>query len=341
MLFDFPFDIRIRGRDRPPAFPDFPGPPLDTRLPPDNIQFPLGIVPAPAPVPVPPPSSPGGARTTNFPIGGPAANDPDAGRRILGRLFRLGRFGLVGVAAAVLQEIAEQQIERELEELEEAERVAEEQRAADAQEPREVIINEPAIPESEPLTIPPRPEFEPFPSAPPSTLPELEPVTPNLPSEFPSQIPDVPPVTPSPPTLPRPFPQPTPGGNPVRLPRFPNPDPGPFPGGFPLGVPTPSPSRRPAGLPLATPRPGLRPGTPNLTPPNPGGVGSVASNFNPNSALAVAGLNLQRCPQRKCKKDEDKPRRKCFKKLVKEGITPSRDESFNWTEIDCLTGREL
>jgi hypothetical protein len=46
-----------------------------------------------------------------------------------------------------------------------------------------------------------------------------------------------------------------------------------------------------------------------------------------------------RCPP--CQEELPEPRDACFKKLVKEGITPDLDESFNWVEIDCFTGREL
>ena len=46
-------------------------------------------------------------------------------------------------------------------------------------------------------------------------------------------------------------------------------------------------------------------------------------------------------PCKKPKKEKEKERKRCFKKLVKEGLFPSDDQEFRWVPIDCFTGREL
>lgn len=58
---------------------------------------------------------------------------------------------------------------------------------------------------------------------------------------------------------------------------------------------------------------------------------------------AAANFGNASCVCPPCRKDEEQEemRTACYKKLVKEGLFPSQDESYEWTEIDCLTGREL
>lgn len=57
--------------------------------------------------------------------------------------------------------------------------------------------------------------------------------------------------------------------------------------------------------------------------------------------LTQTQASAARCPPCKKGKEREKPRDRCYKKLVKESVYPSWDESYEWTEIDCLTGREL
>ena len=56
--------------------------------------------------------------------------------------------------------------------------------------------------------------------------------------------------------------------------------------------------------------------------------------------LVGAGSPVTTCPP--CpKKDKEKPRSRCYKKLVKEAFLPSLDKEYDWVEINCYTGREL
>lgn len=57
--------------------------------------------------------------------------------------------------------------------------------------------------------------------------------------------------------------------------------------------------------------------------------------------LAFGDLEARQdnCPP--CKEDPEKPRTKCYKKLVFEHQMPELDETFEWAEIDCLTQQEL
>ncbi|MCP5092857.1 MAG: hypothetical protein GY949_18240 [Gammaproteobacteria bacterium] len=47
----------------------------------------------------------------------------------------------------------------------------------------------------------------------------------------------------------------------------------------------------------------------------------------------------RRCPP--CEEEELEPRTECFKKLVIEKTLPDQDETFNWIEVDCFTGKEI
>lgn len=132
----------------------------------------------------------------------------------------------------------------------------------------------------------------------------------------------------------------------------PTPTPIPAPGtrtppGTRPGTPT-SPFTFPFSLPIASPfaspRPALRP-TP-LTPVGPGRVDLPDLVEDPTFTLTPQPFGqvptqTSECPP--CTKEdvEEEPRTECFKKLVKERVLPSQDESFDWVEIDCFTGREL
>jgi len=112
------------------------------------------------------------------------------------------------------------------------------------------------------------------------------------------------------------------------------------------------PQRRPERRPDLRPgfRPTFRPGTPKVTPqtrkgtpPSPlFGVGTVE--VPRTIEFPRVGQDPQPETDKKCKpckKKKDEPREKCYKKLVKEAVYPKDDTAYNWTEIDCITGREL
>lgn len=214
------------------------------------------------------------------------------------------------------------------------------QKRADAQQPREV-----EIPDDATTPRPNLPPLEPvidIPRLPPGQIPTrvplpdigLPPITLPLPG-----APDIV-ITPSipRPTVPRPVISPVPGQVPVSNPVQPlTPGIRPFNPLAPRPVTSPIPGLSPAATPNLVPTSDPVP----LTPSNPGNVGSIGIG-TASQIAALPGLNLANCPQpqRRCKED-DTPRSQCFKKLVKEGITADLDESFNWTEIDCLTGKEL
>lgn len=158
------------------------------------------------------------------------------------------------------------------------------------------------VPFAEPLVTRPFPVFLPEPVAPRVAPPVVQPERPVLPR------PEVRPVAipiPSPLTIPLP--------SPLRVP-LPTSD-------FPLtrvDVPTvpltPSPVADPSFGFLADPQPLPQPQ------PRPVGAGECP-------------------PPRQCDDEVEEPRLECFKGLYKEGFT---DTDFTpWTEIDCLTGREL
>lgn len=56
-------------------------------------------------------------------------------------------------------------------------------------------------------------------------------------------------------------------------------------------------------------------------------------------------LNPQAQPKeqrKRCKKcKEDKPRKRCYRKLVKEATKPKDDKAYRWQRIDCKTGENI
>lgn len=103
-------------------------------------------------------------------------------------------------------------------------------------------------------------------------------------------------------------------------------------------TPVSPPRSRPATIPRSrllniggTPNPAI---TPGLTGSNVAGVPSLQT-----APVRVRANTCGPCP--KPKRDKDKKRTKCYKKLVEERRTSSRDKVFKWTRIDCDTGREL
>jgi len=148
------------------------------------------------------------------------------------------------------------------------------------------------------------------------TAPRIAPVTFPVPLPNPLGIP-----------FPSPFPLPLPNISPEP---FPQPSPQPFATPVPTPTPTPVPVPTPTPVPVPTPT-----GFPNpLTGVDPFALGL------PQPQPELAGCPP--CPKpKKCKKEEDKPRDQCFRKLVKEGRLPSMDISYEWAEIDCETGKEI
>lgn len=141
------------------------------------------------------------------------------------------------------------------------------------------------------------------------------------------------------PTLPQPAPAPKPVTRPGTAPR---------PKTAPAPAPLPSPVRRAApfrvpffvGLPFPAPlaQPQPRPIPDIRTPPET--IPTDLTAFDPRTVpFGPIQTRPSNCPP--CEAEEDKPRTECWKKLVKEGLLPSQDESFNWVRIDCITGREL
>lgn len=159
-----------------------------------------------------------------------------------------------------------------------------------------------------------------------------EPVAAPSPVSDPVTIPA--PSLPVPETLPQPIPAPAPApatrpGTPTR------PAPSPFPFPSPVGRPVASP--RPVFFvsPFADPR-GIRDPTRFQDPATPPTLLTV---FEPVSVPSQVGRPTRQCQP--CPEQQDEPRLQCFRKMVKEKLLPSEDETFNWTEIDCITGREL
>ena len=163
-----------------------------------------------------------------------------------------------------------------------------------------------------PTVLPGEPVVIPQPFQPPATRPLGDPFRFVVGDPFPFTIGDPFPLTefvPAPVGLP----SPTPGGRPIPVPVL-------FPIGDPLPLSVPSFRDQPTLPPTASPF--------TFTSPSP----------VPQPELAQQG-----CP--KCPEPEEDPdeveRDECFKKLVKEGVTPNLDETFNWVRIDCFSGAEI
>ena len=329
----------------PDAIPrgfDFP-----TRIPPGALPDPSprefpdddpGLGRGPPPVVIPP------ARPVAVPR--PVGPAPVAGAI----LSRAGVFGAIGaLSIEILRRLGERILEREEAELRRQERELEElrrQRARRQREQREAIpeplrraptpVFPPARPQRVDLpdVVAPQPLPAPEPTRlPPVSVPQPSPLPaptiprPSIPSPAPATVPTTVPGTapaPSPATLPAPRPRPA----------VSPPLPGPLPGVIPFPLPLPSPR--------VAPRPGLRPRIRDLVPE------IVRDPLTTVEAVPVpsvspfpqpAAVRPRECPP--CERDLDELRDACFKKLVKEGLTPRLDQEFEWVEIDCITGREL
>ena len=193
--------------------------------------------------------------------------------------------------------------------------------------------------------IPPAPQFfpreadpdpfimQPIGPAPALPRPEVKPDVTTVPRPIiprPTRSPSVP--------LRRPFVVPLPIPTPTFEPRI-----------TPQRSPAPLPRVRPATNPLTrpsiAPRPSVRPSPSPRIAPRP--LTRVGTDLLPLPFARPGPQPRPRCrpcpPRKRCKKKEDEKelRTTCFKKLVKEHMDPDSDESFNWVEIDCLSGKEI
>lgn len=130
----------------------------------------------------------------------------------------------------------------------------------------------------------------------------------------------------------------------------------------PAVLPAPSPFVAPTTAPQTQVRPSLRPEIQTqpwvdpLTQVNPTVQPSVSPSVRPSTSTRTRtrtrsavdpwampqtqpATRTTQCPPCVKTKKRDKARDRCYKKLVKEGLYESWDESYNWVEIDCLTGR--
>lgn len=203
--------------------------------------------------------------------------------------------------------------------------------------PREVdpdpFIMEPIIPRELPIK-------------PPTRTPDIE--TPTIPAQPPSRIPTRIPTR----TLPRVRPgrrtTPKPEIRPDFAPEI-RPDlrPAPAPEVAPRPAVAPQPAVNPFANPLVSPgistSPLVSPANQLLTRLS----RRMATSQRTRQALrtqaqAAADRKLKNCkPCKPCKKDKDKPRKECWRKLVKEARLPSQDTEYPWVPIDCDTGREI
>jgi len=112
----------------------------------------------------------------------------------------------------------------------------------------------------------------------------------------------------------------------------------------PATSPLPAPGISPAVAPSA--QPATRRQTQRLTSTQSSLLQSLRRQLSQRGQTATQSLAAAQgkcvCPKaKKCEKEKEKPRDKCYRKLVKERLLPSMDTSYEWAEIDCITGREL
>lgn len=309
--------IRFGGEGRGLIFP-LPIPPSRRDPPNPFFDAPPGIRPERVPPPEVPPRAPQAPTPQRPPFPtGPAANDPifSIGRAILRR-----GLAAIGLITSVLDLLNLGQIEifnaqqRALEELLKRAK----QKAADAQEPREVTVPADAdipLPEPTPSPLPsapPRPVFEPFPEAP----------APQIPSPVPVELP-----TPSIPTPTIPAPRPVPAPSPLPIPGT-----VPLPGirVSPFFLPSPgvrsSPLQSPRLVPIGDPLP-LTPSTPT--------VPQFGTGFAPFQFLADQPQPQTDPARERCQvvKRRRRKKGKCREGFFRE--TPGGTEFTTWRERTC------
>lgn len=279
-----------------------------------------GSVPKPSPLPG---ARPAAGRVLKFPKA--------AGSTLPGLALVLGT-----IAVEILRNRWQKILAREEKELEEMEKELDilREKSREKREKEAPAVPAPVeIPHEFPEEIPLPPEI-PIEAEPgPLEIPAPEPI-PEI--EIPAPLPR----SPAPEQEPAPQPGTVPSSPPGRLPRR-QPKPAPrralppffptFPGSSPKRRPKPQRRRR------REPRPDLATSERRLT-----GARRGVIEFADISAQPMAQAAPQ--SQRRCKpcpEERDDPRTQCFKKLVFESELPSQDESFDWAEIDCFTGREL
>ena len=281
-------------------------------------------------------------------------------KNIAGRLFNIGGLAIFGLDIFIraANKAQKKRIDEDFESLEELERARQRRRARDRDiRTIEQTADLPTInPDRPDLPLPdvispvriPRPEAQP-------TQPIDAPPQPAFPLEIEFPQPDFgTSQPPSPVRAPVEIPNPT-IAQPAVVPEFPN------PGQFELEQPVRLPDLRlfefPFDNPFSVGEPQASPT--DLTGPEPTSVPSgdaqPVSDFQPFADPGVSAqprpaafaspqadptdATVDRCKPRKCDDELDEPRTECFKGLYREGVL---DTDFTqWSEIDCLTGREL
>jgi hypothetical protein len=142
--------------------------------------------------------------------------------------------------------------------------------------------------------------------------------------------------------LPLPLTAPQPVGVPLPLTApgtvtAPMPQPHPLPLGLPQPHPVPfvNPFPQPQAQPQPLPLPQPRPLPTTFGSPLPRAMPLPLPLAQPTPTTA----GTQECEP--CAPEEPETRTNCFKKLVREGTTSDLDETYEWNEIDCFTGRDL
>jgi hypothetical protein len=121
------------------------------------------------------------------------------------------------------------------------------------------------------------------------------------------------------------------------------PAPTPFASPIPSVSPATQPATRPTVRPSVAPSTGIEALTNPLTDFRRRLVESTRSERRAQLQTQVATAQSECPPPPQCKKDEEleKPRDRCFKQLVKQGLFQSMDRTYDWEEIDCITGRPI
>jgi hypothetical protein len=181
-------------------------------------------------------------------------------------------------------------------------------------------VMQPIVPRTMPET---RPDVIVAPDFPNPVIPEVAPTLPAVaPTTFPAQV-----TTPETEIFPNVRPDLAPS-------TLPQPDVQPLPLPQPQPQPTPDTSPDTSTNPLT----GVQPSVGTFAQVGTG----LGTSFFPFAVVQPeAQAKAQRCPPCKDKKKREKPRKECWKKMVKEGLYSSWDEEYQWVPIDCITGREI
>ena len=250
-----------------------------------------------------------------------------------GTMRILGILGLAGVAVAMLEgkrkrrQAEEDAIARAETEARRQQKLAQEtlHTMPQPQPIPEIVVTakRSLLPQVLPYPIWPDPDADPAfsPTVEPRFLPETQPA--------PEPQIEIQPV--APPTIPQPTRAPSvrPQIRPATLPSV-RPSVSPLVQPMPFTQPFPSPQARPFPQPSVRPRARAAPRPLTRSQPQPLPFADPSQVRRPDCPP---------CPKPDDEKDEF--RTQCYKKLVKEAFHSEFDESFNWVEIDCYTGREI